>query len=222
MGVSLIYMPSQYIVKYMGANPINWLQAHKDKAKRGGLGDKCGVTPSPAVFEFLNLLHERKGLFNQKDYKEYCWAAWGRDGWIENLSSEIRGGLGVRLYRNFYPSMIDSLHVWALLAETQLFDVCFLDSTADAVAKTDLTLVKGSTEYRIALFAGSKRSVNDRLYKLKNRNTESEVLCIDVVLPMERKQSYGKKRWYEIGDFENFIQQAGLKFSPLDTPPQQV
>ena len=153
---------------------------------------------------------------------ESCWAAWGKDKRIETLPHPIRGGLGVRLYRNFYPSMIDSLHVWALLAETQLFDVCFLDSTADAVAKTDLTLVKGSTEYRIALFAGSKRSVNDRLFKLKNRNTESEVLCIDVVLPMERKQSYGKKRWYEIGDFENFIQQAGLKFSPLDTPPQQV
>lgn len=211
MGVSLIYIPSQRIVDFVAEHPINWLQDYKRLAQRGGEGDKCGITPTPAVLEFLNLLHSNKGLFTQREYMDYCFSVWDASGWISNLPKSQKNGLGVRLYRNFYPSMIDSLHAWALLAETRIFDICFLDSTADAIAKTDLTLVKADTEYRIALYIGSKNGIKDRVYKLNNRNTESEVFCVDVVLPMERKPIHpGGKRWYELNDFRSVIIQYAM------------
>lgn len=206
MSSTLIYIPSHTIVDYVTKNPVNWIPSHAYLAKRGGLGDQCGVTPTPAVYEFLQLLQKEKRLFTQKEYRDYCFNSWVNDGWIDGLGSKKRGALGVRLYRNFYPSMIDSLHVWAMLAETKFFDACIIDSTMDAVAKTDLLLKRGDTEYHVALLAGSKQSVDDRHYKLTYRNDGENVVCYDVKLPMKRERNPGNKRWYEIADFDSLVQ----------------
>ena len=60
-GITLMYIPSDTIVRYVSENPIDW--GSKDLAKRGGPGDQAGITPTPAVEEFLRLLIERRELF---------------------------------------------------------------------------------------------------------------------------------------------------------------
>lgn len=194
MGVSLIYVPSYAIVEYVARNPINWLGQYRHMAQRGGIGDTAGVTPTPAVYEFLALYHNEKGLFTQRAYYEWCQEQW-RD-WLDEKTDEQRRGVGVKLYRNFYPSMIDSLHVWAMMVETGGFHACILDSTLDAIGKTDLTLVRSGISYRVALLSGSANSVGDRRYKLSHRSKDDDLSCIEIRLPMSREQAPGNKRWY--------------------------
>lgn len=194
MGVSLIYVPSGAIVEYIASNPINWLRKYRDMARRGGIGDSAGVTPSPAVYEFLSLYHHEKGLFTQRAYAEWCIEQWRE--WLTEKTDQQRFGVSVKLYRNFYPSMIDSLHVWAMMVETGGFHSCILDSTLDAIGKTDLTLVRYGVSYRVALLSGSANSVGDRRYKLSHRSGDNDPSCIEIRLPMSREQTPGNKRWY--------------------------
>lgn len=198
MGVSLIYIPSCAIVEYVAANPVNWLDHYRYMAKRGGIGDTAGITPTPAVYEFLSLYHHKKGLFTQREYAEWCFEQWHE--WLTEKTDEQRRGVGVKLYRNFYPSMIDSLHVWAMMVETGGFHACILDSTLDAVGKTDLTLVRDSMTYRVALLIDSANGVGDRRYKLAYRSTDSDTACIEIRLPLSRDKTPGNKRWYYPAD----------------------
>ena len=194
MGVSLIYVPSYAIVEYVASNPVNWLDQYRHMAKRGGVGDTAGVTPTPAVYEFLALYHHKKGLFTQREYAEWCFSQWQE--WLSDKTDDQRRGVGVKLYRNFYPSMIDSLHVWAMMVESGGFHACILDSTQDAIGKTDLTLVRSGISYRVALLIDSTNSVGDRRYKLAYRNTDNDLSCIEIRLPLSREKAPGNKRWY--------------------------
>jgi len=203
MGVSLIYVPSYAIVEYIANNPINWLDHYRHMARRGGVGDTAGVTPSPAVYEFLALYHQEKGLFTQRRYAEWCQDKW-RD-WLADKTDEQRRGVGVKLYRNFYPSMIDSLHVWAMMVEAGGFHACILDSTLDAIGKTDLTLVRSGVSYRVALLIDTSNSVGDRRYKLGHRNGDAPTDCIEIRLPMSRDKTPGNKRWYYPTDLTDAI-----------------
>lgn len=194
MGVSLIYIPSSVIVEYVASNPINWLEKYKLMARRGGAGDTAGVTPTPAVYEFLALYHHQKGLFTQKEYAEWCFEQW-RD-WLGEKTEDQRRGVGTKLYRNFYPSMIDSLHVWSMMVESGGFHACILDSTQDAIGKTDITLVRNGVSHRVALLINTTNGIGDRRYKLAHRNTDNDLSCIEIRLPLSREKSPGNKRWY--------------------------
>lgn len=205
MGVSLIYISSETIVNYVSKNPVNWLEDFKGMAKRGGIGDQAGVTPTPAIQEFLELYHDTKSLFTQRDYRDWCFKRWRN--WLEEKPKAQQDGVAVKLYRNFYPSMIDSLHVWAMLAETKKFDVCVLDSTEDAIGKTDLTLRQNEIMHRIALQIGTKSGIDNRKYKCKHRNGGQEIERIEIWLPMSRSRTPGNKRWYELDDFSKLLGQ---------------
>lgn len=194
-GITLLYIPSDEIVRYVTAHPIDW---HKpEMANRGGPGDKAGITPTPAVEEFLRLLMDRRALFTQSEYMHHCWVQWR--SWIEPKPMDQKVGVKAKLYRNFYPAMIDSLHVWAMLVETGMFDTCVLNSAEDAISKTDLIVTSGPKAYRLALIGPTINAIQDRQYKLANRGN-GEDTSIEIVLPSEYPRQPGNKRWYRKSD----------------------
>ncbi len=192
-----MHIPSEQIVRYVARHPIDW--DNRERAKRGGVGDQAGVTPTPAVEEFLRLYLDRRDLFTQRDYMYHCWDQW-RD-WIVDKPKEQKLGVKAKLYRNFYPSMIDSLHVYAMLVEMDAFDTCVLNSSEDAIGKSDLILTSREREIRLALIGPKQAAVDDRAYKLAHRNEgTSELECIEVVLRDEYPMYPGNKRWYQKQD----------------------
>jgi hypothetical protein len=201
--VTLVYLSSDYIVDYITRNPIEW--KNKEMARRGGVGDSAGRPPTLAVSEFLNLLGINKDLFTQKDFAEYCcYSAWA--DWFNGLNKMQQLGVEAKIYCNFYPSMIDSLHVWALLCETGYFKKCILDAYKDAAEKTDLTVSTDGAEYKIALYASTKQSLRDRNYKILYRGGAGQGVIYEVPLPMNRPKAPGNKRWYKIEDFNQLIE----------------
>lgn len=206
-GITLMYIPSEHIVRYITDHPIDWY--NKRYAERNGPGDRAGITPTPAVEEFLHLLIARRELFTQHDYMCHCWEQWRE--WIAPKSSEQKIGVKAKLYRNFYPAMIDSLHVWAMLVETGMFDSCVLNSTEDAIGKTDLIVTCGAREIRLALIGPTDSALSDRQYKMVYRNNgERDTTCVEVVLSKEYPMHPGRKRWFRKQD----IMQAILSPSP--------
>lgn len=194
--VALIYLSSWYIEHFITMQRVEWRD--RSLARLGGVGDQAGVTPTPAVYEFLALLAEGERLFTQEEYTRHCfsvWKDWIRDKWA------YREGIEAKLYNNFYPSMVDSLYVWAMLSEVGWFDRCLLDSYQDAVGKVDLTLGHGETEVYVALLGPTRRAEEYRRYKLANRGGQSMGVH-EVRIPMSRSREPGNKRWFEIGDFE--------------------
>ena len=202
---ALIYIPSSKIVNFVASNPIDWGDEIKiglgtiqivlgQMAKRGSYGDQAGVTPTPAVEEFINLLIEKRGLFTQGEYMEHCLNVW--DPWFSSKHYLQRLGVIAKLYRNFYPSMIDSLHVWSMLCESGSFDMCLLSATEDAIGKSDLVLRNGAKELRLALLGPTSRASDDRSYKIAHRNNGSAD-CIEVKMPFNYHKSPGNKRWFK-------------------------
>lgn len=199
MSITLLYIPARQIVGFVSLHPIDW--ANRELAARGGIGDQAGRTPTPAAAEFLQLLLVRRELFTQEQFWNYCYSQWG--WWFRDLTLQQRDGVKAKMYRNIYPSMIDSLHAWSLLSETGRFDACILDSLDDAVGKSDLTLCWQGNRARIALIGPTQNCVQDREYKLTHRAGPSDLDTIVVKMPFERKKSPGNKRWYELEDFRN-------------------
>lgn len=201
---ALLYIPSAEIVEYISAHPIDWADEHKDKAKRGGVGDL--LTPTPAVEEFLNLLIDQRGLFTQEEYMRYCVGKWSE--WAQSKTVDQKWGIRTKLYRNFYPSMIDSLHVWAMLCESGMFEMCFLSATEDAIGKSDLVLRSGSKELRLALLGPTSQAGDDRKYKIGHRNN-GEAGCIEVQLSLNYPKNPGNKRWFKKSDVMKAIMTHG-------------
>lgn len=211
---ALLYIPSAEIVDYIAMNPIDWgdnttvALSNKQITKlgklagRGGIGDSAGVTPTPAVEEFLNLLVEKRGLFTQEEYMFYCVKKW--NGWATAKTPDQKHGIKAKLYRNFYPSMIDSLHVWAMLCESSMFELCFMSATEDAIGKSDLILRSGSREIRLALIGPTGQASNDRQYKLEHRSN-GEPECVQVKLNLSYPKSPGNKRWFKKSDIMQAI-----------------
>lgn len=208
---TLLYFDSNYIIDYLKQHPITektWKKETKMLAKRGGIGDQAGPTPTPAVYEFLRLLYTKKDLFTQQEYYQHCWETWAF--WIKTKPKKQKWGVAAKLYRNFYPAMIDALYVWALLAETKLFSICYLDAIDDAVGKSDLTVVSHSSQkYHLQLSVGTHQARKDAQYKQQYRNTDNTISTIRVELPMarERTNDNGNKRWYCIEDFQFLLEQ---------------
>lgn len=192
--VTLLYLRSDVIERFIEENPIDW--GGGEAAQRAN-SDGNLFTPIPAMFCFFDFLNKRKSLFTQSDYARFSYESFG--GWVEGLEDRQKHGLIWRLKRNFYPSAIDSLHVWALLVESGKFDSCTLDVQADAVGKKDLTCkTKDGATIKIQL----KGCRSDTAYffdwrKWTSRGIDSEAL--EIWLPWEREKK-GGKRWYNWND----------------------
>jgi hypothetical protein len=192
LGKTLLYIPSGRVVDYIARNPIDW--DDRELAKRGGAGDQAGVPPTPTVEEFFGLLLDKQGLFTQRQYWEHCWRKW--NGWIKEKPEQQQRGVKAKLYRNFYPSYIDSLHVWSILCESGEFDQCVLNSTEDAVGKTDITVRRGDRVYRIAIVGPTDHAVNDRAYKVAYRGDGETVAHVVLQMPIAYEKNPGNKRWF--------------------------
>lgn len=195
-GKTLLYIPSDEIVDFVSRNPIDW--DVKEYARRGGSGDQAGMPPTPAVEEFLDLLLERCALFTQREYWVHCWHKWNI--WIAGKPTEQQRGVKAKLYRNFYPSMIDSLHVWSMLCESGMFDTCVLNSLEDAIGKTDLMVRSKQRILRIAFLGPTDSAVSDRAYKMQHRNGGQDVHCVEIQMPKEYPRQPGNKRWFRRSD----------------------
>lgn len=208
MSVSLIYVPSREIVRYVSEHPIDWLDEQRHLANRPGcLADQAGMTPVPAVQMFLECYHKKQNLFSQKEYQSFCFSSKVWAAWLVAKPPQQVEAVGVKLRRNFYPAMVDALHVWALLVETGAFDYCALDSAKDAISKTDLTVSSGGQIMRIALSAESSASTYANGYKQSYRGgppAQSHVIRLSMAYP----KSPGNKRWYRREDFGEVIATA--------------
>lgn len=198
---SLAYVPSTQIVRYIEKNPISW--SDRELAKIGGPGDKAGVTPTPAVGEFLCLFAQLGRLFTQDEYADFCFQKWQR--WLGEKSFDQTLGVRAKLFRNFYPAMIDSLHVWAMACESYRFESCQLSALEDVIGKSDLVLWKNGKSIRLALLIGSTSGRDTRSYKLKHRPHVNDAQVVEMVLPMARRAYPGRKRWYTIQDLYNAV-----------------
>lgn len=211
---TLIHVSPEYIVNFVSENPVNWLDGLTDGnglhyARIGGMGDSAGVTPTPAMEAFFAKFILDKALFTQLEYADYCfllpeWKTWGTE-----LHPEQVRGVKAKLFRNFYPSAVDSLHVYSMLVASGEFDSVYIDTYEDAIGKVDITVQKASAVYRLALYASSKASVSSANYKQRYRSNGDDVETdlIRVVLPMARPKSPGKKRWYTLDDVLSAIRQ---------------
>lgn len=210
-GRTLLYIPSDEIVDFVSRNPIDW--DNQEYAKRGGIGDRAGVTPTPAVEEFISLLQLKTRLFTQEEYMKHCWEAWRE--WIFDKPKDQKYGIKAKLYRNFYPSMIDSLHVWAMLCESQMFDACVLSSAEDAIGKTDLIVRSKYLEYRIAIIGPNQKAMDDRQYKVKHRSGSDDKVCIELQMPINYAKSPGNKRWFRRSDVMSVLLNASPEIRVL-------
>lgn len=195
--IVLTYMSSDSIKEFCTRNPIRWT----DPKLANGPGNL--FTPSPAIAIFFEAFLCIGRLFTQVEYVEFAWHSWG--DWKGTLSEKEVAGIESRLYRNFYPSGIDSLYVWSLLVESGCCEKCVLDTADDAVGKTDITVwLKDGTEKKLALYVGSNRGGAWTKYKREHRGDVSEDL-IDLVLSMDKPRSPGNKRWYGVEDLGAII-----------------
>jgi hypothetical protein len=196
----LIALSPDHIVDVVSRTPIDW--THKSLGNSPSSPGNL-LTPTPAVGEFLACLKECRDLMSWHAYVAWCRVQW-RD-WLNNLEPLQRSGVEARLCCNFYVSMVDSLHVWSMVAREGWFDVCVLDSQDDAVSKTDITLVRGDTRLRVALRADTPWSNDWHRYKHEHRRGDSQ--AVELVLTMDRPRSPGNKRWFTRDDL-NILRMA--------------
>ena len=199
--MKLMYLSSNAIQSFCTKHPIQWHT--RQLAEQGDI-----LTPTPGMQVFFDMLLESNRLFTQKQYYEKACVVWS--DWLERLDDKRREGIKARLFRNFYPSAIDSIHSWSLLVETGLFDACYIDPLEDAKSKTDITVV---TKYRnpisIALYFGGAYSKRRTEYKRIARG--GSIDAVDVILPEERPRTPGNKRWYKTEDFAHVLNLAQNK-----------
>jgi hypothetical protein len=202
MTIRLITANPDAIVDFCKAHPVDLKDAWRKETNRGGMGDI--KPPTPAADAFFHLYLEEKGgdLPTQGEYAAYCATLWHE--WYQLLTPLVRQCFEARLYRNFYPSFIDSIHVWALLGTRYyannhlVFDRCILDTYADVVTKADLLTYRGEECLRIALRIASYAARQAGHWKQAYRQTldrQSAQPCVEILLPLSRAK-IGGKRWY--------------------------
>lgn len=201
MSLTLLTLRPQHIVDYITRHPIDW--SSKRLARRGGPGDRAGRPPTPAVEEFLRLLKLRGGLFTQEAFYAHLATVWRP--WLSSKPDLQQNGIRAKAYRNFYPSMIDSLHVWSMLCAAGWFDVCSIDSREDAKRKTDLILVRDDTILRVGLRGPTSAATRAMRYK-KLRRAGTARGVIDVPMCLDWPASPGNKRWFSLDSFRFLLE----------------
>jgi len=212
--ITVMIMATDAIVEFIVKNPVRWTDLKL--AERGSVSDKSGIqNATPGIELFLCLWLQRKGLFTQDEYADYCMAdpSWRQlidEGKFQTYGIdrvEMINALRARCRCNFYVSMIDTLHAWSMLHGTGLFSTSYIDSARDVLCKQDVTLVRKSGEEIILALVGPRRGMIDREYKKVYRRSPSDKECVTIVMPWERK-IIGGKRWYAIQDFECILTQS--------------
>lgn len=202
-GLLLTAFSPDYIVSFVAQHPVN--EANKQLAGVGKPGDRR--PPTPAVAEFLTLLRNKRDLFTGQEYADHCkmvWSAWwARLGYWEQL------GMEARIRCNFYRSMVDALHVWAMLSRDPRFERCYIDSVEDATGVSDVTVVSAGRVIHLALLVDTNAAKSQASYKRRVRNPTKAVFH-DVFLLMSRPKSPGNKRWYQPGDFTFLDEMVGF------------
>lgn len=193
--IALTYFSSRCIEGYVKEHPIEW-----PSRELAGTVKNMRI-PFSCIGEFFELLKERKGLFTQEEYVDYVFDKWGAV--LKRLVIDEHEGLAARLKRNFYPSAVDSLHVFALLVESGEVEKCTLDTLDDVVSKIDLSVTsKDDLRIGIALRAGSFEAQKWAVHKKAHRGgSANNMHVVEVPLPMDRPKCPGNKRWYRTEDF---------------------
>lgn len=205
--LDLHFFGSEYIVNYLRFHPVDWSDLHL--SRRGGAGDQAGVTPTPAVAEFLALLKQNGDLFTQREYEEHCRRVWCE--WFNRLPEHLQRGVIAKLHNNFYPSMIDTLHVYALLVEERIGDCYIVSPEMDARDKIDLIVKVNGQAIGLALIGPTDDADHDRAYKTEHRPGIADDQLIVVKLPNARPRTPGNKRWYQLQDFQVLLEiMAGI------------
>lgn len=202
--VKLIYISSESIIDFIRKNPVIFRDRYL--ADLHGLADQAGMTPTPVVSEFLELISSRKSLFGQNEFADHCTGLLTWADWVEGLNPELLNAVKVKLKCNFYVSMIDTLHAWALLVEAKWFDICYLDCYEDVLSKSDITLIRNGKEVHVSLIGPRGNAPQDYKRNFRKRDTDKESITIQ--LKFKNKDGIGKiviggKRWYVIEDFED-------------------
>lgn len=197
MAESLIYMSSHHIVDYISRHPIMWMDDKKAMAELRGAGDRAGVPPVPAVEMWISCLRSKERLFTQDEYAAHCLADPRWAAWLRGKHTELIEGVSVKLFRNFYPSMIDSLHVWALLAETGLFDSCIVETDRDAISKVDMIVTTEGQRLPLAIRGPTQEATWAKEYKVKHRGTGDSRNAIELALSIKKPRAPGNKRWFD-------------------------
>lgn len=191
--IRLVYYRSDEIQRFCSENPIDWKT--RKEAEMGNI-----MPPSPAIGIFFSTLMDYGHLFTQQEYYREAWNAW--KPWTRELSEEEAAGMKARLYRNFYPSAIDSLHAWSLLVESGEFAYCILDTAEDATDKKDITVwTNDDISIGIELFAANNYTGKWRKHKARYRGTP-DGKTVEVPLTFDRPRRPGNKRWYTMADFK--------------------
>jgi len=205
------FISSWAIVNYLINHPVNW-EPNGDgldwnRARLGGEGDQAHPERVlPMVEMWLRLLNLKKGLFTQSEYAEYAfqeYAPWP--------PQEFRNGVLAKLFRNVYPSMIDHIHVFALLSESGIFKSVDYDTDEDVTKKIDIVLTRHDGQnLGLALRAGTRTASRCAEYKTIFRGRPvAPFQVIEIPLSMKRRGSKsrgaGNKRWYVLEDFKKAI-----------------
>lgn len=197
MAESLIYMSSRHIVDYITRHPIYWLDDKKDMASLGGSGDRAGLPPVASMELWIGCLRKHERLFTQQEYAEHCFSNPRWMEWLRGKNPEHIEGVRVKLFRNFYPSAIDSLHVWALLAETGLFDSCLVETDRDVLSKVDMIVTTGNYKLPLAIRGPTQEATATKAYKDRYRNNGQAKNAIELAMSIRKPRIPGNKRWFD-------------------------
>lgn len=214
MTYEVIYHSSEYILDWFSDpnHRVSWCPH-----ELVDMGDF--LTPVPVMQVFFEYLGMRGELFTQKEFSDYFWSL--VPDFKDGLERTRLRGLGARIWHNFYPSAIDSLHVWALLVESGRFARCLINSTEDVVGKTDLIVyTKNGQRLDLALRVDSPRSNYRAGQKRANASGMRGVNegTIDILLPYSgRERGAGNKRWYAREDLEPVFRAADVEYVPKHT-----
>lgn len=204
--IKLSYWSTEATIEFCRLNPIVWASREQKKLINGAGNIK---TPTPALEVFFELLQERGELFCQFEYHRIALIKWYDE--FLSWAKPVRYGVGWRLWHNFYPSAVDSLHVWAMLVETGEFDRCILDVADDTKGKTDVTVWhKEEGPVKIALHTDSPENRKWTKHKRKYRGAIPEGI-VDIILPMDRPKGIGNKRWYKISDLKPIFDRCNVR-----------
>ena len=197
--IRLQYYASRSIVEFYRRNPLpsdTWTDDETQRRARLNVR----IQP-PAMGVFFRLLTTNRGLFTFEEYSRFAV--------LERMRSSDGSTKTVmaRLKRNFFPSAIDSLHVFAMLVETGEFEAAWLDVLEDVTGATDISVQKGDgSVVPIALSIKTRWSIECARKKARSSCRASQRPgTVNVYLTLNRGR-IGNKRWYQAEDLEK----AGL------------
>jgi hypothetical protein len=210
----MLTMDPDYILDFFRVHPCDMCDQYADVVRPGTPGNV--MSPTPVMDSFFQQLGERDGqLMTQEAFADYHLAREAERQWYATLDAFTQRCYRARLYRQFYLSAIDSLHVWALLGTryrpngTLVFDRCIIDTKKDVVLKTDLLVYRAEACLRIALTVDTHNAQRVNTYKRQHRGGPVAG-TIELRLRVGRaRRSVGNKCWFHWPeDFRPIFHQA--------------